>query len=159
MIMQILLNLAIALTWTFFQNDWSLPQFIIGYLIGIVLLGVFQYFWPYKFYLRKIGAILYLILLFLKELLISSFTVMGQIIRPKLDIQPVVFAYSTELESDWEVTVLSCLICLTPGTITLDVSHDKRVLYIHAMDVKDEASLSLQIKESFEKAIMEVTRS
>ena len=116
-------------------------------------------FWPHDFYLRKLWSILMLLLLFLSELFKSSVTVIGQIIRPKLNVRPGIFAYSTELKSDWEITVLSCLICLTPGTLTLEVSREGQTLYIHAMDIEDVEELSNQIRGTFERAIKEVTRT
>ncbi|WP_068775835.1 Na+/H+ antiporter subunit E [Paenibacillus sp. FJAT-26967] len=158
MSLQILLNLIIAFVWMFLNNEWSFLSFTVGYIIGIILIGLLRRFWPYDFYMLKVWAVIKLLLLFLKELMISSFTVIGQIIRPKLAIRPGIFAYTTELESDWEITVLSCLICLTPGTLTLDIAKNGRTLYIHAMDIEDAEIISLQIKQTFEKAIMEVTR-
>lgn len=155
---QILLNLIIAFVWMFLYSDWSPQRFILGYLIGAVLIGFLNRFWEQDFYLRKLWSLIRLLLLFLKELVISSFTVIGQVLRPKLNIRPGIFAYETELKTDWEVTVLSCLICLTPGTLTMEVSRDKRTLYIHAMDIEDKETVSRQIKDTFEKAIMEVTR-
>ncbi|WP_106765843.1 Na+/H+ antiporter subunit E [Paenibacillus faecalis] len=155
---QIVLNFIIAFVWMFLNSDWSAQRFFIGYLIGAILIGLLNRFWEQDFYLRKLWAIIALLLLFLKELILSSFTVIGQVIKPKLDIHPGIFAYETELTSDWEITVLSCLICLTPGTLTMEVSSDNRTLYIHAMDIKDKDEVVQQIKDTFEKAILEVTR-
>ncbi|SMF82957.1 multisubunit sodium/proton antiporter, MrpE subunit (TC 2.A.63.1) [Paenibacillus uliginis N3/975] len=156
--LQIVLNLIIAFVWMFLYSDWSPQRFILGYLIGAILIGLLNRFWPHDFYLRKLWAVIALLFLFLKELFKSSITVLGQVIRPRLNIRPGIFAYETELKSDWEITVLSCLICLTPGTLTLEVSHDKRTLYIHAMDIEDKGEVVRQIKDTFEKAILEVTR-
>lgn len=159
MALQILLNLIIAFVWMFLYNDWSVPRFTVGYLLGMICIGLLSRFWPHDFYLKRLWAVVKLLVLFARELFVSSFVVMLQIIRPKLSIRPGIFAYKTELKSDWEITLLSCLICLTPGTLTLDVSHDGQTLHIHAMDIEDADELSLQIKSTFEKAIMEVTRS
>ncbi|MGG4096483.1 Na+/H+ antiporter subunit E [Paenibacillus lautus] len=156
---QILLNIIIAVVWMFLNNNWSPQQLIIGYLIGILLIYLLRRFWPNDFYLRKLWSIMLLLLLFLRELLKSSITVIGQILRPKLNVRPGIFAYSTELKSDWEITVLSCLICLTPGTLTLEVSRDGQTLYIHAMDIEDVEELQNQIRDTFERAIKEVTRT
>ncbi len=109
--------------------------------------------------MRRLWAVVKLLVLFTKELTISSFVVIMQIIRPRLAVRPGIFALETELKSDWEITVLSCLICLTPGTLTLDVARDGQTLYIHAMDIENVNELSKQIKGTFERAIMEVTRS
>ncbi|MCA0756352.1 Na+/H+ antiporter subunit E [Paenibacillus sp. N4] len=156
--LQIVLNLVIAFVWMFLYNDWSAPRFTVGYLLGIFCIGLLSRFWPQDFYLKRLWAVVKLLALFIKELFVSSFAVLLHIIRPKLTVRPGILALETELESDWEVTLLSCLICLTPGTLTLDVSKDGGTLYIHAMDIGNADELSRQIKDSFEKAIMEVTR-
>ncbi|MEF3312153.1 Na+/H+ antiporter subunit E [Paenibacillus sp. GYB004] len=158
MALQLLLNLIIAFVWMFLFNDWSFQRLLVGYLLGVLLIGLLHRFWRHEFYMKRLWAIVKLLLLFVKELLISSFAVMVQIVKPRLSIRPGIFALKTELKSDWEITILSCLICLTPGTLTLDVSKDGQILYIHAMDIEDADELSKQIKETFEKAILEVTR-
>lgn len=107
---------------------------------------------------RKTWAAVKLFALFNKELFLSSVTVLVDVLRPKLRIRPGIFRFETELKSDFELTLLSCLICLTPGTLTLDVSGDGGALYIHAMDIDDADKLTAHIKGSFERAIMEVTR-
>jgi len=155
---QILLNLLIAFIWMFLQNSWSGTTFLLGYLIGLGMMFLLRRFLPKPFYLKKVWAIIYLLLLFLKELLLSNITVLKHIIQPKLDIKPGIIALPTELTRDWEITTLACLITLTPGTVTVDLSIEGDVLYIHAMDIPDAEEVILQIKNTFEKAIMEVTR-
>jgi multicomponent Na+:H+ antiporter subunit E len=99
-----------------------------------------------------------LIAIFIKELLLSNIAVLKVIIKPKLDIQPGIFALPTELKNDWEITLLANLITLTPGTLVVDISDDNRTLYIHAMDASDVVAAISSIKNTFEKAIMEVSR-
>jgi len=108
--------------------------------------------------MKRIWAVIKLLALFMKELFLSSFAVLKHIVRPKRTYRPGIYAYETELKRDWEITLLACLICLTPGTLTLDVSRDGRTMYIHAMDIDDLELASEQIRNSFEKAILEVTR-
>ncbi|MGO4371228.1 Na+/H+ antiporter subunit E [Paenibacillus sp. MCAF20] len=155
---QILLNLMISFVWMFLNENWTGTSFLIGYVIGAISIGLLHRFWPQPNYLIRLWAVIKLLLLFIKELFVSSYDVLVHILRPKLTIKPGIIALETELKSDWEVTLLSCLICLTPGTLTLDVSRSGGTLYIHAMNVDDAEQLSRQIKDSFEKAIMEVTR-
>ncbi|WP_342565607.1 Na+/H+ antiporter subunit E [Paenibacillus sp. FSL R7-0345] len=158
MFLQILLNLLIAFLWMFINNDLSVSSFILGYLLGVAILLLLRRLRHTPFYLRRLWAVVKLLLIFVRELTISNFVVIGHIIRPKLAIRPGIFAYETKLSSAWEVTLLSCLICLTPGTLTLDVSADNKILYIHAIDIKDAEEMVLQIRRSFEQTIMEVTR-
>ncbi|MHA0856409.1 Na+/H+ antiporter subunit E [Paenibacillus sp. CMAA1364] len=159
MAFQILLNLMISFLWMFLNNDWSVSRFIIGFLLGIVVLLVLRRFFRERIYVQRVWSIIKLLAIFMRELILSSLMVMRTILRPKLNITPGIFAYTTALESDWEITILSSLICLTPGTLTLEVSSDGQTLYIHAMDIKDVEEVSEQIRCTFERAIMEVTRS
>ncbi|AHV99142.1 Na+/H+ antiporter subunit E [Paenibacillus sabinae] len=158
MALQFVLNLMIAFLWMLLNNDWSGSRFTIGLLLGAAVLLLLRRFWFEPFYLKRVWAILKLLLLFMRELTVSGFTVMRHILRPKLTIRPGIFAYQTSLTSDWEITLLSCLICLTPGTLTLEVSGSGQTLYIHAMDIEDADLLSEQIRGTFEQAIREVTR-
>lgn len=160
MALQFLFNLLIAFLWMAINNSNTGSSFIIGYLIGIVLLLLFRKsrLQNRPFYIRRLWSITKLLLIFIRELTISNFVVIGHILRPKLAIRPGIFAYETALTSEWEVTLLSCLICLTPGTLTLDVSADGKTLYIHAIDIKDAEVMAKQIRDNFEQVILEVTR-
>lgn len=160
MAFQFLLNLLIAFLWMAINNSSSSANFIIGYLLGLAFLLMFRKATPQKkqFYLTRFWAILKLLLIFLRELILSNFVVVSHILRPKLTIRPGIFAYETSLTTPWEVTLLSSLICLTPGTLTLDISADSKTLYIHAIDIKDADKLVEQIRGTFEHAIAAVTR-
>lgn len=107
---------------------------------------------------KKLYAILALLLLFLRELLLSSIAVIRQVIRPRLHMKPGIFALPTELRGNWEITALALLITLTPGTLAMEVSEQNEIIYIHAMNIENKEEAIKQIKNSFEKAIMEVTR-
>ncbi|MDP5272754.1 Na+/H+ antiporter subunit E [Chengkuizengella axinellae] len=156
--LQILMNITIAFIWMFFYNSWNLGTFFNGYIIGLGLLFALRRFIPGPFYFKKIVAIVKLIFLFLKELVLSSVFVAKEVLRPKLRMRPGIIAVPTCLKSDWEITIFACLITLTPGTLTLEVSPEGDVLYIHSMDVPDTEEFIDQIKNTFEKAIMEVSR-
>lgn len=158
MAFQILINMIVAGTWMFLKNDWSFPSFFVGFFWGLVLLYLMRRIIPGRFYFSRVLAACTLFFLFLKELLMANISVIRDITRPKLDIQPGIFALPTELKSDWEITLLSILITLTPGTIVMDISDDNKILYIHAINMADADEAIAAIKNSFEKAIMEVTR-
>ncbi|MCM3711585.1 Na+/H+ antiporter subunit E [Sporosarcina luteola] len=159
MAFQILLNFFIAVIWMFMNSSVTASTFIIGYLIGLILIIITRRFFNSRLYVWRLWAAIKLTLLFFKELTLSNISVLMLVIRPKLKLQPMIFAMPTELEQDWEITLLSSLITLTPGTIVLHVSDDQRTLYIHAIDVDDVDEAIDSIKNSFEKAIMEVSRA
>lgn len=158
MAFQILLNFFIALVWMFLSSSMTVTTFVIGYLIGFLLLLVMRRFFNGRLYIDRLWAAFKLVVLFLKELTMSNIAVLLLVIKPKLDIQPRFFALPTDLEHDWEITLLSSLITLTPGTIVVHVSDDQNILYIHAIDADDVEDAIYSIKNTFEKAIKEVSR-
>ncbi|RSL31558.1 Na+/H+ antiporter subunit E [Salibacterium salarium] len=156
---QLLINLVMAVIWMFMNDAWTFASFISGYAIGLVIVYFLRAFFPHRFYFLGIMATIKLLFIFLRELVLSTVEVVGQILRPKLNITPGIFAMDIELEKNWEITVLSCLITLTPGTLVVDVSPDNKTLYIHAMDLPDVEKAKKDIKNTFEKAIQEVSRT
>ncbi|WP_077214451.1 Na+/H+ antiporter subunit E [Bacillus dakarensis] len=158
MAFQILLNIALAFLWMFIKVSYDPVSFIRGYLFGLLIIFVLRRFFHSRFYLYRVWSMISLVLLFFKELVLSNWSVVKLVIRPKLNIRPGIFAYETNLTEDWQITILSNLITLTPGTLVLDVSDDNKTLYIHTIDIDDVDDAVSSIKNSFEKAIMEVSR-
>ena len=107
----------------------------------------------------RLWAVIKLASLFLKELIMSNFSVLKLIVQPTMPIRPAIFAMPTVLEHDWEITLLSSLITLTPGTVVIDISDDNKTLYIHSLDFEDIDEAIDSIHNTFEKAILEVSRS
>lgn len=155
---QILINLLVAILWVFLQSNFTVASFIFGYLIGIFLLFILRYFFDFDFYIRRVWAFIKLSILFAVELTKANVDMVKVVLRPKLNHTPGIIAVRTKLESDIEISLLAALISLTPGTISMDFSADNKTIYIHAIDVEDEDEFRADIHNSFERAIMEVTK-
>ncbi|PSL32910.1 multisubunit sodium/proton antiporter MrpE subunit [Planomicrobium soli] len=158
MALQILLNFFLALVWMFMTVSFTPAGFAIGFLVGLGIIIMMRRFFSYRLYTSRIWAVCALLLLFLKELALSSIQVLRIVIKPKMDIKPAIFELETDLKYDWEITLLSALITLTPGTLVVGISDDQKKLYIHALDFKDIDEAVDSIKNTFERAILEVSR-
>lgn len=156
--LQILLNFVIAFIWAFLQNSYTGIDFLVGYVIGILILFVLRRFLQFNFYFNRVWAFIKLTLLFFKELLLANIDVIKIVLSPKLTIQPGIVAVPTKLKSEWELTLLASLISLTPGTLTIDFSDDNKIIYIHAIDVPNKEEMIREIHNTFERAILEVTK-
>ncbi|GAK11425.1 Na+/H+ antiporter subunit E [Geomicrobium sp. JCM 19039] len=158
MVFQFLLNVAIMVIWVALQQEYTGSDFLIGYILGMIIVYFFRGILDQPFYLRKGFAILKLVLLFIKELLVANYDMVKVVLNPNLkrDVKPGIIAVPTTLKHDWEITILSMLVTLTPGTLTMDYSADARTLYIHVIHVDDREDVIKDITDSFEKAIREV---
>jgi multicomponent Na+:H+ antiporter subunit E len=108
----------------------------------------------------KLPRAISLVVYFFKELIVASLVVAWDVITPKSLVESGVIALPLDAKSNFEITLLATLISLTPGTLSLDVSEDKRTLYVHAVYIKggDVEALKRQIKEGFERRLLEITR-
>ncbi|MEK5230364.1 Na+/H+ antiporter subunit E [Lysinibacillus sp. FSL K6-0232] len=160
MAMQFILNLFIATLWLLLQDEVT-PQFstfLMGFIVGMAILYAMHRFYGTQFYLRRVFSIIKLLWLFNWELFLSSYSVLKQIMTPKLNITPGIFTYKTVLKGDWEITALAVLLTLTPGSVVMEVSEEGDVFYIHAMDIEESKDAVIRSIGKFEQAIMEVTR-
>lgn len=158
MAFQLLLNFFLAFLWMFLAGSFTSSSFIIGFFLGMLVIFAMRRFFQSRFYMSRIIAIAKLTILFTRELIKANWEVFTIILSPKMNITPGIFKYDTALKSKWEVTLLSLLITLTPGTLVVDVSDDNQSLYIHALHITDVQNLVSSIRDGFEKAITEVSR-
>lgn len=158
MAFQILLNFSLAFLWMFLSGRMNASGFIIGFMLGALAIVIMRRFFNERIYLERIWAVIKLCLLFMKELILANIAVLKVVLKPKLDMQPAFVKYETELTAEWELTLLSSLITLTPGTVVVHISDDNKYLYIHAIDAADIDETVASIRDSFERAIQEVSR-
>src|SRR5690625_7902979 len=99
---QFLLNLFIALLWTFFkdQTEFVPETFYAGFLIGLVIVFIMRRFFGGRFYLHRLYSIIKLILIFISETFQSAVLVIIQILILKIDIQLEIFSYKSIYKED-----------------------------------------------------------
>ena len=151
-----LLNILLAMVWLALTNDFSPGTFFEGFILCYLLLSLLERAIGGGSYFRKIRYIGIFAISFLWELIVASLRVLIIVLSPELKVRPAIVAIPLDVKRDIEIVMLANLITLTPGTLSLDTSADGRLLYVHAMHVDDVEEFRLQIKEGFEKRIIEV---
>lgn len=153
-----LMNLLLALAWAAVSGSFSPANLLFGLILGAGILyllreqvGALRYFSR----ARKVAS---LAALFVYELILSAWRVLLMVVRPKMDLKPGIFAYEMQVDRDFEITLLANLITLTPGTLSVDVSADRRILYVHAIDCSDVGQTRADIAQGFERRILEAFR-
>lgn len=157
---QFLLNLFIALLWVLLKDETTLrgQTIVTGFIIGAFIIFIMRRFFGGTFYLHRVLALIKLIFIFISETVQSSVVVIRHILSPKINIEPGIFSYETVMRTEWELTTLSLLLTLTPGSVVMEINETGNTMYIHAMDIKRYKADLEQSLTKFEKAIMEVTR-
>ncbi len=104
--------------------------------------------------ITKLPIWLFLGVIFVIELFKSSVSVAWAVLNPKATIHPAIIAYPLELKTDIHIATLANMISLTPGTTSLHVSEDRSTLYIHVLNLQDEAGAVEGIKSTFERRLL-----
>ncbi|WFU09883.1 Na+/H+ antiporter subunit E [Rhizobium sp. CB3090] len=150
-------NLLLAIVWVAVTGSASFLNLVFGFALSALALATVRGSYG-ALYLGRIGRILMLLLLFLRELAKSAWAVAVTVMSPKMDVKPGIFAFPLTVDRDFEITLLANLITLTPGTLSVDVSDDRKTLYVHALDCSDPEAVKRSITEGFERRIMEAFR-
>src|SRR5690625_6359050 len=98
MAFQIVVNILMAVIWIFLQSNYTATSFIVGYMIGILILFMLRRFLVSDFYVHQVWAIIKLIMLFIIELIKANIDVIKVVLRPKLNHQRSE-EHTTELQS------------------------------------------------------------
>ncbi|KQZ63140.1 cation:proton antiporter [Rhizobium sp. Root149] len=152
------LNLLLAVLWIAVSGSATFVNFLFGFLVSALAIGLIREQAEGVSYLRRVRFILSLTILFFKELALSAWKVATLVLRRDMDLKPGIFAFPLTVDRDFEITLLANLITLTPGTLSVDVSEDRRTLYVHAIDCSDPEGTKRDIAEGFERKIMEAFR-
>lgn len=153
-----LYNIALAFLWSVLTGVINIYNLFFGLVIGYLILGSMRLEGQKANYFRKVGQVIGFLLFFLKELLVSSFRVAYDVVTPTYHMRPGIIAIPLDAKTDLEITSLANIISLTPGTLSLDVSEDKKLLYIHAMFIDDPDELRREIKDGLEKKLLRMLR-
>lgn len=157
---QFLSNILLMLIWVFLTGDFAFSSFAFGFILSFFILWIISR----KF--KKGQAKYYVILprilsfvgFFIWELIKANIQVAYEVITPHYNMKPGIVKVPLDAKTDMEITFLANLITLTPGTLSLDVSTDRKVLYVHTMYMDDKQEFINDIKNGFEKKLLAILR-
>jgi len=153
------INLVLAVVWAALIGELTIASLIIGFIVGYVTLWAMQPLFPTSRYCAKAVSLLMLAVFFLWELLVSSLKVAWSVVTPLRHSKPGVISVPLDVSSDTEITVLANFISLTPGSLSLDVSDDRKHLLVHAMFIENPDDYRQEIKQGVEHRVREALRS
>lgn len=158
MIKQLLLNIMLTLVWVMLTGEFVFGNFVLGFVLSYGILWLISIQEERKRYFTRVPAIFSFAFFFLYELLKANVQVAYDVITPRLFVRPGIVQYPLDAKTDLEITFLTNFISLTPGTLILDVSGDRKVVYIHVMYLEDKDAFISQLKNGLEKRLLDILR-
>ena len=154
----LLANVLLAVAWAALQGEFSLATLVTGHVLGYLILlllcrgGVF----PQSRYVGRVHRVVGLAAFFLRELVLANIRLAIDVARPRFRMTPGIIAVPLDVTTDGEILMLSMLINTTPGSVALDVSPDRTVLYVHVMYMTSPEAAREEIKSGFERRVLGV---
>lgn len=152
------LNLFLALAWMLLNGSYTIGNFAVGFVVGFMALRLSQPFGLKTSYFSRFTAVLGLFSYFMYELLVCVTRVTWDVITPTHLSDPDIVYVPLDVKTDLEITLLANMVSLTPGSLSLDVTEDRKFLIVHAMFAPKHEEVINEIKSGLEKRILEVTR-
>jgi multicomponent Na+:H+ antiporter subunit E len=148
----------LALAWAALQAEFSLASVITGYVLGyVILLGLVRGGVVGKSpYIGKVHRVGGLAAFFLWELVRANLRLAFDVATPRYHMKPGILAVPLDATRDSEILLLAMLINLTPGSVALDVSPDRTVMYVHVMYIGTPDAARDEIKNGFERRVLDV---
>ena len=146
-------SILLALAWAALQGELTLTNLVVGYVIGYGVLALLARggVMPATLASRTTHAVA-LAAFFARELLVANFRVAADVLG-RHRIQPAVVGIPLDVTSDGEILLLSMLINITPGSVTIDLSDDRQTLYVHVMHMQSADATRREIKDGFERRV------
>ncbi len=151
------LTLILAVVWVLLVNDFSWGALVFGLLLGFAIASIASAYWPGSARIRRPAAIAAYCCIVLWDILVSNVQVArlvlfrrGETLRSRFIVVPI------ELQSPEAVAMLAATITMTPGTVSADLSTDRRALLVHCLETSDAAAAIAGIKDRYERRLMRI---
>lgn len=151
-------NLLLALAWTALRGEFSLANLVTGLVLGYLILlslvkgGVL----PTSPYIGRVHLGVGLAAFFFWELVRANLRLALDVATPRYQMKPGILAIPLDTTRDSEILLLAILINLTPGSVALDVSDDRKVMYVHVMYIDSPEAARSEIKDGFERRVRQL---
>lgn len=151
-----LLNILLAIAWAALTGKFEPVNLAFGLGLGFLVLWFIA---PNRrsntYFIRSLRVIEFIFFLIF-EIIKSNFRLAVTVLSPRMKLRPAVIAFPVSLKTEAGIIFLANLITLTPGSLSLDISGDRRILFIHTVLLEDPEKFRLEIGQEFERRVMEI---
>jgi multicomponent K+:H+ antiporter subunit E len=151
-----LISVLLFFAWLMLNGSVSAGQIALGAGLAFVVPWFTERLRPERPSLKRWRVGLRLGAVVLKDIVLSSIELARRILGPQAAIRPRFIWIPLDIRDPHGIVALAGIVTMTPGTLSCDLSDDRRHLLIHAFNVDDEAALIADIKARYEAPLREI---
>ncbi len=158
MIKQFLLNIILTFVWVALTGSLTMANIGFGFALAFFILWMKERTGNDKRYFFRVPKIIAFIFFYFFEMIKANMQVAYDVITPHYFMKPGIVGLPLDAKTDFEITMLSNMISLTPGTLVVDLSTDRKVMFVHVMYLESREQFIKTTKEGLEKKLLEILR-
>lgn len=154
-----LLSLVLLITWLLLNESVSAGNVVLGVLFAVVTPWLTGRFLPDRPRIKNWGTVIRLGLVVLRDIVVSNIDVAKRVLGPEAAIASRFVWVPLRIRDPHGIVALAGIITMTPGTLSSDLSPDRRHLLVHALHCPDDiaqAGLIADIQARYETPLMEI---
>jgi multicomponent Na+:H+ antiporter subunit E len=158
----LLWNILLAMVWAALNGSFKPTTLLTGFVVGFLLLSALSIadIAGSRAYTKRVWRSIGFAGFFLWELVLANLRLSADLCKDLSCMEPGIVRVPLDVETEAEIGLLTSLITLTPGTLSMDVSSDKKALFVHSMYIRngDRQKVIDDIKNGFERRVLELFR-
>ena len=149
-------SLVLFVAWLMLDGTWTLGQALMGALLALAIPVWTARLHTHKPALRSPLVAMRLGATVLRDIVVSNLDVARRILGPEAAIRPGFVWVPLSITDPHGIVTLAGIVTMTPGTLSAELSDDRRHLLVHALDVGDAAALVESIKSRYEAPLIAI---
>ncbi|NLN00125.1 MAG: Na+/H+ antiporter subunit E [Campylobacteraceae bacterium] len=150
------LSLILWVSWLLLNNTTDPGHIVLGAILAILIPWFTSDFWPGEVRVKNFKVLLKYSFIVLYDIVVANIVVAKQVLGPNSALKPDFFEVPLDITNPMGISILASTITLTPGTVSADLSPDKKTLKVHALHLEDVQAEIKSIKDRYEAPLMEV---
>ncbi|WP_271411333.1 Na+/H+ antiporter subunit E [Pseudomonas sp. Q1-7] len=149
-------SLLLLVVWLLLVDSFAFGQWLLGAFLGWVIPFCIKPLLierPKRWHPLRLMRFLVMVM---GDIVVANFQVARLTLGRVEALRPAFVEVPIELDDELAISVLVSVVSLTPGSLSADLSADRRTLLVHGLDVPDKAAMVAGIKSRYEAPLKEI---
>jgi multicomponent K+:H+ antiporter subunit E len=151
-----LISLTVLVLWLLLNDTLAPGQVLMGAVLAVVVPLATARLRPDQPRIRRPMTVVRLGLTVLHDIVVANVQVAVRILGPERRLAPRFIWLPLDIRDPHGIAALAGIITMTPGTLSSDLTPDRRHLLVHALDARDPQAVCDEIKRRYEAPLMEI---
>lgn len=146
----------LAGAWLALHQSLAAPHLITAALLGWALPRLLHGFMGPAVRVRRWGRLLRFVGTVLHDIVSANLAVARLVLSPGARPQPAWVEVPLDASHPSAIGLLAIVITTTPGTVSCEIDDARRVILVHALDCPDPLAAAAEMKQRYERPLMEI---